>query len=131
MKITALNDFSARWWSPPDQENDPPVSFQIRPLDGEQYGEMAQYVRTIDGQQRFGHEAVKLALRYGLMGWRNLRGADGKELEHNLERHACLPLDVRMLVFVQILEISSLDEDQAKNSASPLTSLKTGSDSIA
>ena len=131
MKITALENFAPRWWAPEDQDPDHLVEFEIRPLDGEQYAELAQYVITVDDQTRFGADAVKVALRHGLVGWRGLKTQSGADVECRPGNHKLLPFEIRSLIFARILEISNLDEDQEKNFESPLTLQKTGSDSIA
>lgn len=131
MKITALENFTPRWWTPPGQDAEPAVEFKIQPLDGEQYAEVAQHVTVDDGQMRFGSAATKAALKFGLVGWRHFSTASGLELEHLVSNHRLIPFEVRAAIFAEILDISNLDEEQEKNSLSPLTLQKTGSDSVA
>ncbi|MGI9202672.1 MAG: hypothetical protein ACR2Q3_01610 [Woeseiaceae bacterium] len=131
MKITALDNFTATWWEPPGQDPGEAVGFQLRPLDGEQYAEVAQYVLTLDDQVRFSHQAMVAALKYGLVGWRGFKTAAGAELEHLVSNHKLIPFEVRSQIFGEILGLSNLDEAQEKNLSSQLKLQKTGSDSIA
>ena len=77
------------------------------------------------------HDAIKAALRYGLIGWRGFKTAAGAEVEHLVGNHKLIPFEIRTELFAEILAISNLEDDQEKNLSSPLKSLKTGSDSIA
>lgn len=121
MKIQAFESFAPAWFTPDDQDVDDgaEVAFFVRPLDGEQYAEVAQHMRLEGHQMRFTAAAEKLALRYGLVDWRNLRTPGGDLVEYALAEHKRLPFVVRKMIFAEIMKRSELSEDDEKNLESP------------
>lgn len=131
MKIQALENFTPRWWTPPGQAGDEQVAFKIQPLDGIQYAEVAQNVVQISGSSGFGAEATTVAIKHGLVGWRNFKTPSGVEVVFSPANIRLIPFNVRTAIFAEILDISGLDEAQEKNLESPSTSPEIGSASIA
>lgn len=118
MKIQALDNFTATWFEPEDQEGDP-VRFRIRPLDGEQYAQVAEHMRREGNRTLFTAAAEKLALRFGLVDWDGLKTPAGVEIPHGIAEHKRLPFVVRKIVFAEIMNRSSLSEADEKNFESP------------
>lgn len=121
MAIRALTGLAPEWFEPERykydkkthqlviddafelEEGEEPTGFEIRPLSS------VEYVRVLGCGE--GLEANIKAFEYGLVGWRNFTD-DEFNIKEALE---LIPPKYIMMIGSRVMEISSLDGEQAKN----------------
>jgi len=114
--IRALEGFAPEWYTPPGQDDSEPVTrFRIRPLDGAEYGEVADYVEIDDGQVMILSSGRNLCLQRGLLDWEHFSDSNGP-VKFSQANARLIPHEYRMQLVARILTISNLDRDQEKNS---------------
>ncbi len=112
--IKALEGFAPEWWTPEGQEQQNPTRFKIRPLDGAEYGEVADHL-SVEGTRFFiSAKGREVALRYGLEDWENFANSKGP-IEFSEENKRYIPTKIRGLIVTRIMKISQLSGDEVKN----------------
>lgn len=82
MEITALTGLEPEWWTPPGQpETGDEVAFYIKPLTSIEYAMVMMYSVTDDEGIGVSERGFKNALKFGLIGWRNVRDQNGDPVE--------------------------------------------------
>jgi len=114
MKIAALEGLTPTWFTPPDQDTDAPVRFRIRPLNGSEFGEVSDYLTLQSGRYYIKNAGRDVALNLALVDWENFNDSKGP-VAFSREAIARIPYPVRVALVSQILELSSLPEEHAKN----------------
>jgi hypothetical protein len=102
------------WYSPEGDTADA-TRFKIRPLDGAEFGEIADYVTIREGGQPMILAAGRdRCLKAALIDWENFNDLTGpvKFTPHNMRR---IPHEYRVAIVNRILAISTLSEDEEKN----------------
>jgi hypothetical protein len=114
MAIRALEGMAPEWYAP-EGNTDDATRFKIRPLDGAEFGEIADYVTIRDS----GHPMILAAgrdrcLKMALLDWENFNNQAGavKCTPHNMR---LIPHEYRVAIVNRILAISTLSEDEEKN----------------
>ena len=116
MGIKALSGLVPEWYTPAGQEDDPtPTRFRLRPLNGSEYGEVADYIDMVGGRIFIRNAGRDLCLKTALLDWENFEGFDGP-LEFSMNAIDLIPHTLRVELVNRILEISTLGEEQVKNS---------------
>lgn len=119
MGIKALEGLTPTWFTPPGQDgDDKPTRFKCRPLDGNEYAEVADYVGFIGGGLKIGAAGQLLCLRYGLADWDGFEDSAGP-VEFNMVNIRRIPYSTRTALATHIFVSSNLSEDQEKNSSLP------------
>ena len=99
------------------EDEEQPAKIKIKPLDGEQYLEVfAESDQTRGGDLKLTGLGLKLALRHGIIGWENIFGENGKRIKFSPHNVKMLPMEVLAEVASEIVNRSSPDEDELKNS---------------
>lgn len=99
-----------------DRDDEEPTTFKLKPMDGQQYmGVMAEGNLDNDGMMSFSERTMKQTLRYGLVGWDNFNDAEGKAVKFSRMNFGRLPVTVLTELFSEIINISSLSEEDSKN----------------
>lgn len=116
MAIKALEGLAPEWYEPPGQAGDDyPTRFKIRPLDGAEFGEVADYVTmTEDGVPMIRAAGRDRCLKMALLDWEHFTGVGGP-VEFSAANMRLIPHDVRVGIVNRVLMISTLTEDQEKN----------------
>ena len=110
-KITAVDFITEE-----DQKSDNPTIWKVRPLDGQQYmGIMAEANSDDDGMMSFSERTMKKTLKYGFIGWSNFSDEDGKAIKFSQMSFGRVPVTELTKIFSEIIRLSSLSEDEAKN----------------
>jgi len=100
-----------------EQGEDLPASFRIGQLNGEQYLEvMAASGIDENGDPKISGSAMKLALRFAVLGWENVTNEDGKIIKFSYNNLKNLPVDLLMELVGEIFARSNVDGDESKNS---------------
>lgn len=99
------------------EDEEQKAKVKLKPLDGEQYMEVfteAEQTRT--GDLKLTGLGLKLALRYGIIGWENILDESGKKLKFSPHSIKMLPMEVLSELASEIINRSSPDEEELKNS---------------
>ena len=119
MGIQALEGLVPAWHTPAGQVEDdpanPPTRFKCKPLDGDEYAEVADHVRLVNGLPRITATGQKLCLMYGLVDWENFKDSSGK-VEFMAGNFRLIPYLERTALTSHIFNVSSLSGEQEKNS---------------
>ena len=118
MALHLQKKVASSWYVLSNQDGEEqPAKIKIKPLDGEQYMEVfTESEQTRGGDLKLTGLGLKMTLRYGVIGWDNIFDENGKVLKfspHNMKK---LPMEVLAEVSSEIINISSPDEDETKNS---------------
>ncbi len=115
MSIQALAGLLPAWYTPKGQDDDDkPTRFKVRPLDGEQYGDVAEHVGVVNGAVRLSSRGISQCLKHALIGWENFTGVDG-DVAFFAANFRLIPYLIRVELATHIFIISSLSEEQEKN----------------
>lgn len=118
MALTLHTKVASGWYILSDQEGDEqPAKIKIKPLDGEQYMEVfAESEQTRGLELKLTGLGLKLTLRYGIIGWENIFDEKGKKLKFSPHNIKMLPMEVLAELSSEIINRSSPDEEELKNS---------------
>lgn len=109
----SLRKLTAVWYVPEDYKGeDNPPRFKIRPLNSEEYADIAMGATDTGDGVSIGSSGIKKAVRAGLVDWENI----GENEPFSLSKISLLPTDIYMEVASEIISISSLQENEIKNS---------------
>lgn len=110
------------WWTlPSDEDEETPVQFHIRPLDGFAATDVAMMTlsarATNTVASRSGNEVIKYAFRHGVIGWKNIEDADNPGQPLTFSQAAMSKLEPAWIMETgaHVLEISSLGAGDSKN----------------
>jgi len=118
MAITANRQMTATWYTPPSQEGgDAPARFKVKPLTGAQSLEVHDDFDANRG--RFMARGLRLAMRYGLVDWENVKDEQGKDLDCTAENFTYLPALIQSELGNHIIDLELLGAEEEKNSESP------------
>lgn len=113
--IRALEGLTPEWYEPAGQVGNDRTSFHIRPLDGAEFGEIADGVKFTDNGVAFiGHQARDRCLTLALLGWKGFTDSSGA-LPFTRANMRLIPHETRVSIVNRILAISTLDGEQEKN----------------
>jgi hypothetical protein len=91
MSIKATEGLAPEWYTPPGQDDDPnPARFHIKPLNGAEFGEVADYLEITPAGALIRHAGRERALALGL-------------------------IEIRTHIVTRIINISYMGEDAEKN----------------
>lgn len=118
MALHLQKKIASSWYTLADQKDEEqPAKIKIKPLDGEQYMEVfAESEQTRSGDLKLTGLGLKMTIRYGIIGWDNIFDSNGKKLKYSPHNIKQLPMEVLSEVASQIMDISSPDEEESKNS---------------
>lgn len=117
MSIRATEGLVPEWYTPPGQDGDPaPARFHIRPLNGAEFGEVADHLEITAAGAVIRHAGRERALAMGLIGWENFFDSSGKNLPFSAANARLIPHEYRTHIVTRIINISYMSEEQEKNS---------------
>ena len=90
-------------------------SYKWRPMDGLQAMEVLAECRMVDGDLMPTGTALRLAIGYGLIGWKNYVDDDGDALSFNRGLVGTIPANHLSQVAMVIINHSNITDDEAKN----------------
>lgn len=115
MSITAYDGLARKWWSPEDEVGqDNQAEFELKPLSGPELLEVQAHY-DVETLTVLGPGLV-LACKFGLKGWKNITDEEGEQRKWNRLGYAKLPGAVIAEMGGHIINMSLLDEGDAKNS---------------
>jgi hypothetical protein len=114
MPIKATEGLAPEWYTPPGQGDGTPTRFKIRPLDGAEFGEIADYVSIDAGVPMIKAAGRDRCLKMALQEWENLEGVGGP-VPFTPHNQRLIPHEVRVAIVNRVLVISTLGEELEKN----------------
>ena len=117
MAITAISRLIAEdYVTEGDRGSDEPTSFSLKPLNGMQYMEVIAELKTNgDGEASLTGEGLKLAIKYGLVGWKNFCDEDGANLKFNKLSVTFIPPTILAELASEIISRSEVGAEERKN----------------
>jgi len=118
MPLKIIESLGPEWFTPAGFEEDSePPQFKIRPLSQLRYLEVlnSAYIDK-NGEPQLDNEQIVMALRYGVVGWRNVQRSNGTAMPFSLANLEKLPASLLGEIATEIISRSELSEDQEKNS---------------
>jgi len=118
MALTLNTNIVPTWYTLSSDEDDAaPAKFKLKPLDGEQYIEVfAESEMSRNGDIKLNGLGLKLALRYGVVGWENIDDERGKAIKFSIHNIKKFPMEVLSELATEVVNRSTPDEDELKNS---------------
>lgn len=117
MTITALSGLVEQEYIPEDdKDSENPTVFRLKPLNGMQYMEVMSEVKRVGDFLRVSGDGLKLAIKYGLVGWKDFYDENGKDVKFNPHTVLRVPSDVLAELADKIISISRLEGTEIKNS---------------
>lgn len=116
MTIKATEGLAASWYTPRSERKNGKVASQffIKPLNGPQMLEVQPFYNTdkltVEGP------GLMISVRFGVKGWKNIANENGEDILFHAGRLDHLPVEILSELGAEILRISTLDEDDIKNS---------------
>lgn len=99
---------SPRWFTPTSQEDEePPTRFRIRPLTSPEFTEVGRNLREPN---------LNMAIGFGLIGWENFLSKNDTQIVFKRSKFSKIPKKDYAEIANEIYYISSLTEEEAKNS---------------
>ena len=115
MPINAIEGLAPEWYTPPGQDEENPTRFKVRPLDGAEFGEVADAVKFTDtGSPYITSAGRDRALVLALTDWENFNDSKGPML-YTRNNMRLIPHETRVAIVNRILAISTLTGEQEKN----------------
>lgn len=117
MELQLIEGLSPRWYVPlrfrqlPEPEQ---PRFHLHPLTQEEVMDVLSHYDN--DQQKLLPRAITKAVRLGVRGWENIKGKDKQDREFNLENLSKVPWQIQRELAVEVVNMSSLSEEEAKNS---------------
>lgn len=116
---TALARLVSDWYTPKsDIGSDTPTKFHLKPLNKVAIMQLSGMMKYDEnGVAFFSYEGIMHTLQLGVIGWSNFFDADDKEVVFTSNKHlniTRLPEDVIDELFVEILDMSKISEDDKK-----------------
>lgn len=120
MAIKALPKFIPEWFTPESQEEEStPTRFKLQGLTGPQFLEVQSEVsQSGGGMILVTGRGLNIAVNYGLTDWENFTDDDGEELPCTRGNIARIPMEILSELSSKIMDLSSVSEDERKNSSS-------------
>jgi len=115
MSITALTGLAPEWYTP-EQEGDDKTKFYLKPLTGIEYAQVLATGDIKDGYIGLSAESTALCIKYGLIGWENFKGADGKPIEFSSALISSIPGSYLYPIAHKVFTMSMLAEIDKKKS---------------
>lgn len=116
MTIKATEGLAASWYTPRGERvnGEAASQFFIKPLNGPQMLEVQPFYNT--DKMTVEGPGLMIAVRCGVQGWKNIANGKGEEILFHAGRLDNLPVEILSELGAEILRISTLDEDEVKNS---------------
>lgn len=115
MPLIKHNKLDPVWFTPDEYQGDEdPIEFKIKPLTGAQSVEVGTEIVEVAGVTRVTGKGLLLAVRHGLIGWRNYIDDRGKDIKFSIMEANNLPSDLLSEIAVRIYELSEPDENEKK-----------------
>lgn len=118
MALTLQTKVASGFYILSDQEGEEqPAKIKIKPLNGEQYMEVfTESEQSRNGDLKLTGLGMKMALRYGIIGWENIFDENNKKVKFSPHNIKMLPMVVLAEVASEIINRSTPDEEELKNS---------------
>ena len=115
MAIKPLSGLAPEWYTPKqDGEENEQTAWHLKPMDGMEYMEVMSISQVVDGFIDFTPDAVRLVIKYGLIGWRNFKDENGNDLVFNTANVRLIDSNHLTEIAQQIILRSSLSAAQKK-----------------
>ena len=118
MAIKATDGLTAEWYTPEsEKEDEAPTQFHLKPFNGEKYNYIwAELFADSEGDVKISGKGVELALKFGLIGWRNMLSSNNSELAFKPNNFKHIPQNIRLEIASHLIDISTLTDGDEKNS---------------
>lgn len=106
-----------KWFTPEtEEEKDIPKKFNCRPLSSVELWEVNTHFKMIDEHHiGLSFEGQKLALKYGLTDWENVKDKDGQNIDCKVSNWPHVDSWTLNLVAKEIVSMSQLADAERKN----------------
>lgn len=115
MAITGQPSITPYWYTPEGQD-EPVTAFNLKPLTAREGAEVFSSIsfHGESGGATLTYETSSLAIKHGLIGWRNFFDREGKEIEFSKENINRLPPLVFLSVATVIINSTVFGEEEKK-----------------
>lgn len=105
------------WFTPeqPGVAEESRKSYKWRPMDGLQSMEVLAECKVINNDFIPSGTALRLAIGYGLVGWKNYVDEDGEALSFNRGLVGNIPANHLSHIAMEIINNSNISDEEAKN----------------
>lgn len=106
-----------KWFTPlTEEKKENPKKFKVGPLNSVQLWEVNTHFKMIDSEHiGLSFEGQKLALKYGLLDWENVKDEDGKDAKCNQANWHLVDSWCLNFAAKEILSLSELADAERKN----------------
>ena len=117
MAIKVKSKIVPVWYTPKSEEKEEnPASFKLKPLNGLEYTDViANTSNDAGGESKLSERGVRLAIKHGLLDAKNLIDEHGNEIKLKHVGHGVLPMNILIELAGQIIDLSSMSDDDIKN----------------
>jgi len=112
--IKAIEGLSPQWYEPKGQKREPKTTFRIRPLDGEEFGEIADFLSVENGQVFVTNKGRSRCIELALVDWANFNDSKGAVV-FNMDNMRLIPHPIRSELASKIINISTLTGEEEGN----------------
>lgn len=112
--MKALTGLVPEWFSPSQLEDGDEAEFEVSPITQRRVAEVQNHYDMKEMEMR--PTGYYLAFELGCTGWKGVTDAEGKELKFSLLNLVKIPAKIAFEVGAKVIGISSLTEDDRKNS---------------
>jgi len=114
MTISALTGLVPEWYTPSDQGEGDPASFELKPLTAPQIAKIQGEFDTESGE--ISGTGLYQAAVMGILAWRNVVNHEGETLKFSKRNIDTLPYATLIELGGQVIASSFMTEDERKNS---------------
>lgn len=112
--MKALTGLVPEWFKPEMLDDGDEAEFEVSPVTQRQLAEIQNHYDMEARQMR--PTGYYVAFEIGCTNWRNVTDHEGKDLPFSLRSLGKIPIKIAMEIGAQIVNVSSLTEDERKNS---------------
>ncbi|MBT6455967.1 MAG: hypothetical protein HOK37_10570 [Gammaproteobacteria bacterium] len=112
--IKAIEGLNPQWYQPKGQQGENPTTFRIRPLDGAEFGEIADFLTMENNQVFITNKGRSRCLDLALLDWANFNDSKGAVV-FNMDNMRLIPHPIRSELASRIINISTLTGEEEGN----------------
>lgn len=114
--MKALTGLVPEWFRPEGLEEGDIAEFEVSPIAQRQVAEVQNHYDMESGQMR--PTGYYTAYEIGCTNWRGVTDDEGKDFPFSIRNLSKIPIKIAMEIGAQVINVSSLTEDDRKNLSS-------------